>query len=453
MKDDFLAAVAGFADRYGMLPAGCRVLAAVSGGVDSMCLLTVLTVLAKERGFTLYAAHFDHELRGAESRRDAEFVSAYCEKAHIPCLVGGGDVAGAAAERKAGVEETARELRYAFLESAADRFGADRIATAHTADDNAETVLMNLTRGAGLSGLAGIPPLRGRIVRPMLRTTRSMVEHYAAENGIPHVEDSTNENNLYTRNRIRHLVVPVLKEINPEFSGTVSRFSALAAEDNACLEELADRFLRDTAEGNRLPAAALAALPRPVSSRAVRSMCGRPLPQEAVESVLALCSSNDPSAEADLPGLRVRREYNSLVFGADEPGSFAPFSLAPGETVVCGELGLRFSCKKMPLNETIYKSFNIFVFKFQEICGNITVRPRSPGDAIRLAGRNGTKSLKKLFIEKKIPASRRGLVPVVADEEGPVAVYGFGADLRVAAQPGDDVLKLVIEEIPEHDGK
>ena len=196
---------------------GVRVLCAVSGGVDSMYLLHRMTALGAQRGFAVGCAHFNHGLRGAESDRDEAFVRAQCEKLGVPFYAGRGDVASV---RGMGTEAAARELRYAFLAQCAQAHSYDWIATAHTADDNAETLLLNLARGCGLRGLTGIPPQRGKLLRPMLDTTRAQAEAYLTAHAIPHVEDSTNAADAYARNRVRHHAVPALESVNPASCST-----------------------------------------------------------------------------------------------------------------------------------------------------------------------------------------------------------------------------------------
>ena len=198
-----------------LIPSGSRVLCAVSGGADSMCLLHLLS--ARE-DLTVLAAHYEHGLRGEESLRDADFVAAWCAQRGIPCTVEHGDAAAYARDHGMGIEEAARELRYAFLERTADALNCDRIATAHNADDNAETLLLNLCRGAGTAGLRGIPPRRGRIVRPLLDCTREEIEATLRDAGVPHVEDGSNRSLDYRRNRLRHQVLPLLRDLNPRFS-------------------------------------------------------------------------------------------------------------------------------------------------------------------------------------------------------------------------------------------
>ena len=182
---DLVAQAAAFADRYNMLPPGSTILVALSGGGDSMALLSVLEKLAQERDLHLHAAHFNHQLRGEESQRDETFVTEWCEKRNIPLIIGQGDVAQEAKAQGKGVEETARAMRYGFLTQAAQDLGADKLATAHHADDNAETVLLHLVRGAGLDGLTGIPPVRGILIRPLLAIPQSDIAAYLEQEGIP----------------------------------------------------------------------------------------------------------------------------------------------------------------------------------------------------------------------------------------------------------------------------
>ncbi len=442
-----LVNIEALADRHGMLPLGETVLCAVSGGADSVCLLHVLSKLGRD--LRLVCAHYNHRLRGPESDRDEAFVRDLCGELDIPLTVGGGDVAAFARDTGMGTEEAARTLRYAFLEQEADRIGAGRIATAHTADDNAETLLLNLARGTGLRGLGGIPPVRGRIVRPLLTVTRREVEAYLLENGLPHVEDSTNRLDEPARNRLRHAVLPVLSEINGNFLRNVINTVRLNREDEAFLTSLAEGFvLRHSAESGppRLPLKDLLSLPVPVASRGFRILAGGALTSEHTEALFALCRNDRPSAELSLPGLTVRREYGMLIFGAEETVKLRARRVEPGENLVLEEAGLALRCEFFPISEGFHSSFNTFFFQYEKICGKLLVKSRSEGETISLLGRNGTHSIKKLMIDAKVPKARRGLIPVIADDIGPLAVCGFGQSKRCAAVPGEKAIK--VELIP-----
>ncbi len=432
-----------FVRKYDMLPRGTRVLCAVSGGADSVCLLSLLREAAPRFGVTFACAHFNHMLRGDESDRDEAFVRDLCAKWNIEFVSGRADVSAYAAENDLGTEEAARILRYRFLEETAEKLGCVRIATAHNANDNAETVLMNLARGSGAKGLCGIPPVRGRIIRPLLETERFEIADYLKAHDISHVEDSTNETDDYTRNRVRHNIIPLLSQINSGCIGRISRMSALLREDDEYLDSLADKFIEENCVETSLPASGLAALPRPVSARVFRKMWSRSLSEKHIEALRTLCADGRSGACTDIPSGRVVREFDRLVFSRVETGRIEKTFLDVGGVADIG-CGFKVMCEIVEASREVNSSLNTFFFKCENICGRIFVRPREAGDSIRIIGRGCTKSLKKLFAEAGIPAGDRAAVPVIADETGPIAVYGFGISERCAAEPGDKALKIEI---------
>ena len=227
---------------------GERVLCAVSGGADSMYLLCRMLELKEKHGFEVCCAHFDHGMRGEESGRDAAFVAAFCASRGVPCRIGRGAVQGGEAE--------ARQARYAFLRASAEKQGCQWIATAHTADDNAETLLLQLARGAGLRGLGGIAPVRENLLRPMLDVTRAEVETWLSERGIPHVDDSSNASPDYARNRVRQGAMPALRSVNSAFARHTVQTAALLREDEAFLASLAQDFLQKQGRAPEVPALA-----------------------------------------------------------------------------------------------------------------------------------------------------------------------------------------------------
>ena len=446
MMSKALCRVSDFAEKQGLLPRGSRVLVCISGGADSVALLHMLLSLVREREMTLFACHYNHSLRGPESDGDEAFVRSLCRRLEVPLEVGSGDVAARARERGLGIEECAREMRYEFFDRAAAAFGCDAIATAHNADDNLETLVFHLARGSGLKGLGGIPPRRGNIVRPLLCLTRAEIEEYLRENGLAHREDSTNASDDYARNLIRHRVLPVLRELNPRASEAALRTSLLLRKDEEFLNGMAAELI-----GGRdyLSAAELASCPEPVALRAVRQLGGEGMSAGHVRSVLALAAGPDPSGSVNIPGAVCRREYDRLFFERPEaaPEGFKPFTIAPGQQAEIPALGLTVTCETVTAPAEINKSFTTFLFKTASLCGIMTIRPRNTGDGIRLSPRSGRKSLKKLFIEKKIPSRRRALVPVVSDDMGVLAVYGIGSDARSFAAPGDAAIKISFNNI------
>ncbi len=433
-----------FAQKHDMLPTGTKVLCAVSGGADSMCLLHYLSTNAEKLGITVAAAHFNHRLRGAESDSDEQFVRAWCEEKGIELCSGSDDVGAFAEEKGMGIEEAARVLRYDFLESCADRLGCTAIATAHNSDDNAETVLLNLVRGSGARGLCAIPPKRGRLIRPLLDVTRSEIEQYLEENGVPHIEDSTNASDDYTRNLLRHKVMPVLRGINPAFSAAAMRTAESLRADEEYLEGEAQHFVDEHFADKALPAKQLAALPKPVCVRVLRLICGRALTAQQTQAIYELLDS-EGLAHTDIHGMRVTHDSGRLYFGVEAAKLPDTEILLDGVTPIAGTK-LTAEAGLVAESDKNFKSFNTLFFNYESICGRISLTSRRDGDKIKLEGRNCTKKLKELFSEAKIPQHERDLTPVLRDEKGIIAVCGFGTAQRCAVQKGKSVLRITIKK-------
>ena len=437
-----------FAENHSMLSAGETVLAAVSGGADSVCMLHILLDLSKKIGFSLCAAHFNHMLRGEEADRDEVFVKNLCASLSIPFYAGRGDVSAFAVEHGKSTEEAARILRYNFLQQTAEKTGAAKIATAHNADDNAETVILNLVRGTGLAGLRGIPPVRGNIIRPIMCLTRHEVEAYLSANSISYVTDSTNSEDVYSRNKLRHHVIPILRELNPRMSESILRTSDVLRQDEDYLVCEAKRIISENTKGDRITASCLTTLPKSISSRVIRLMANTSLSASMISDVLALCQSSDPSAQLNLPGIVVRREYEDIVFGTPEDVTFKEITLVLGEPAVISQLNLEVSLEETIYDNNIHKSFTDYLFKTTDVYGKITIRPRKIGDKLKLRGTSCTKTLKKLFTEKHIPAVYRELQPIIADESGVLGVYGMGCDVRGTPAVGDTIYIIKFKEMP-----
>lgn len=408
--------VSAFISRYEMVEPGDRVVCALSGGADSVALLWALYLLRDKLQFSLSAAHFNHQLRGEESDRDQAFVQALCDRYDIPLTVGTGTVTPG----KKGLEAAAREARYGFFSTL-----PGKIATAHTADDNAETVMMHLVRGTGLKGLGGIAPIRDNVIRPMLTVTRQEVETFLQEYCLSHIEDSSNHTDAFLRNRIRHNVMPLLSQENPSLAENLSQTALCLRQDEEFIGAMVEKSLPEISRLRQMPEAL-----RCRHLSVFLQDCGVKEPEkEHILLAERLVMSDKPSAKATFPcGIVICRNYDRLEKQHIEKKLETKILPCPG-SVEFPEIGIRICCKQAV--EPILQ-WNCFT-----VCstGKITVRSRQAGDTIRLNG--GTKSLKKLFADRKIPAGQRQSIPVIADDMGVLAVWGIGANLDRTSGGGD----------------
>lgn len=438
---DLLQSVSAYMRAREMLPPDGRILCACSGGVDSVALLHLLCEMP---GLTVLCAHFDHGLRGEESRRDERFVRDLAASLGLPYRVGRGDVAAFAKAHGMGLEEAARALRYRFLFQTAAETGCSRIATAHTAGDNAETVLHHLIRGAGAAGLGGIAPKRpDGLIRPLLRCQRAELEAYLTARGYAHVEDSSNADLRYTRNALRRRVLPELERLNRAAVAHICAAAERLREDDEALEALSVAFLREHMRDQALPVASLLAQPRSIALRALRRLCGNP---GAAHLERLLVFAGDPKARGglDLPGLRVRKEGGYLRFGGAEalPAPIPRRTLRPGEVLFIPERGLLLRCEILAQYQEIHNSFNTFCFQRAKLCGKLTVGSRVAGDRIRLSGRGVTKDLRRLYQEAGLTQTERALRLVFSDDLGAAAAEGIGVAERCAPMPGEPALRV-----------
>ena len=402
-----------FIKQHNMLSAGDHLICAVSGGADSVALLFAMYLLSPQLKISLSCAHFNHNLRGAESDRDAEFVRSFCNQYDIPFHMGTGDVVAG----KKGLEAAARDARYAFLNSL-----QGKIATAHTADDNLETVLMHLVRGTDLKGLGGITPKNGKLIRPMLLITREEVMAFIEEYHLSYVDDSSNQEDDFLRNRLRHHVVPLLKEENPKLARNTSQLALRLREDEEALS-----FVESGQMPGVLELQQMAPALRRRTLRRFLEDNGVPEPESAhVDMAERLVLSEKPSAKADFPGnICIARKYDVLQVLREKLVLEETVLPCPG-SLELPALGIRISCE--PAEQIVRKKDCFCV----QPCGNFYIRSRRAGDAITLDG--GSKTLKRLFIDQKIPANERTAIPVLCDEAGILGVYGFGANVGRLAE-------------------
>ncbi len=412
---------------------------AVSGGLDSMCLLDVVLRWAEGRGISVAAAHFNHGLRGKTADRDEAFVREYCAVHQVPFVAGRGDTRAKAKREGLSVEEAARRLRYEFLERAAAERKSVAILTAHHADDNAETMLLNLCRGTGSAGL-GIPAVRGKVYRPFLELTRASLEAYAAAHALPHVEDETNQEEFAARNLLRHKVLPVLREINPKAIENMARAAGFLAEEDAALDTLAAQALDrvETAEGGlSLDWTILQNVPEAVRGRVVLGLmertCGhrRDLSAAHVRAVLELKKGREYS----LPyGLLARNNGGALVL-FKAPSVPEAVYLAPGETVRFGAW-----CVALDGEETAER----FSYRLN-LPGPVEVTCWRSDDRMTLPGSRGSRTLKRLWADAGVPPGVRDGLPVLRLEGRVAAAPYLGVDLDFSTGKTDAQVTFYIE--------
>ena len=432
MKDlTFPQTVAATLRRYRMLAPGDRVLAAVSGGADSLAMLRCLVLLREEWDLTLTAAHVHHGLRGAAADADLALVEDLCRQWQVPLQVLRADVPALCRQTGEGVEACGRRVRYAFFEQHA---AGGRIATAHTADDNAETMLLHLIRGASLAGLCGIPPVRGNVIRPLIDCTRAMTEAFCAQQNLAYRTDETNADDAYRRNFVRHHLLPLCRQINPAFVQAASRTAAQNRRDLACLDRLADPLL-DADVADRLPLAPFAGADDAVVCRALarwlRPRC-RQITGRHIEALLALVRRGRGCVQVN-DRLTVQAEDDCLLLAPTRPAAAQPeaWQLPVAVGVPLAVQNRRVVLTPLPAGEKFPETPLYNQIDRATIVGDLFLRTRRPGDRIALP-RRPAKTLKKLMNEQKIPPRLRDRLLVLCDEEGIVWIEQIGCSARCA---------------------
>jgi tRNA(Ile)-lysidine synthase len=415
------------------MPSGCRVLVAVSGGADSVALLCLLNEAAAEFSLSLEAAHLDHSLR-SESGEDAAFVQALCARLDIPLTTERRDVAGKARAQKGNLEEVAREERREFLRSTARAKGCSLIALGHHRGDQAETFLLRLLRGAGPAGLSGMRPLSAPFVRPLLRFGRAEILDYLSHIGMAWREDASNSDLSLTRNRIRHELLPLLREFNPNIERRLDDLSALFEQDEAYWSEITTQALaehgRQDAAGFSLPRQLLLESHPALAGRLVRAALLkvraslRRIGSVHVADVLAMAEREAPQAEIDLPDCWVARRYDRLLFRGEPPeaSGFPPVVMnGPGAYPLPDGRRLLVSVHDRSLGETALS----VEFPAEAVVFPLIIRTFRPGDRLRPAGMDGTKKLQDLFVDAKLTKEARATLPLVVSDDTILWVVGM----------------------------
>lgn len=420
---------------------------AVSGGIDSMALLHCVCRFREETGITVVAFHFEHGIRDVQSQDDMAFVQARCREYGIKCICQCADVPRIAKETGQSVEAAARQERYAFLDSQ----DADYIATAHHMDDVAETVLLNLVRGAGLRGLGGIPERRGRFIRPMLGVTRRQIEGYACAQGIAYRHDSTNDDTSYARNYIRHEILPRLENVNAAAAQNIARASALLRDDEDALTQMAQSAgcTSTESDGVYIDLAAWAALPEAVQKRIVRlaiAQCAglKDIENVHVQSVMALAQGAQAGKRVDIGGaLFAAVVYDKLMIGKHNGVRYNDalvFFYGPGRYTVGHAV---FDCRVVDGAPEYCAGCEYFD---ADTIKNAQFRHRQTGDRIVPLGMKGTKRLSDYLSDRKVPLHQRDALIVLADGSDVFWVVGVGISDVSKVKKDGKIIKITVGE-------
>ena len=400
------------------------ILVAFSGGADSTVLLTLLHKICQEKQIHLAALHVNHMIRGEEADNDAFFCQNFCKEKGIPCVVFTVDVPSLAKERKNGLEETARQERYALLAKYAKQEGFSKIATAHNATDNLETILFHLVRGMSVHGAGGIHPTRNNLIRPLLPFTKEEIISYTEQEKIPFVTDSTNADTSYTRNYLRHQVLPLLYSINPEADAAVLRFAQSARQDDSYLFRIAENYRYV----DHIPT--LAALDNAILSRVllikITASANTEISEKHIDELIdkiRRATNREFRGRISLPNyLAAEITEQTLSFSSDSKTQL-PFAqtsdritLIPNQEVVFADHYL------IKISEEIYKgnqpnssSLSAYVAK-ECVVGSLYVRCREEGD--RYVSGGMTRRIKKMLCDVKIPLQVRSTLPYLCDDNG-----------------------------------
>jgi tRNA(Ile)-lysidine synthase len=444
-----------------------RVAVALSGGPDSVALVWLLRELTSagelKAGLT-GLIHVNHGLRGEEAERDEAFCRELAGRLSLPIEVARLDVAEAARAERRSIEAVARDLRYRFFAEAADRLGATVVATGHTLDDQAETVLMRLLRGAGSRGLTGIRVRRGRFIRPLLECRRADLRGYLAARDEPFCEDSSNASFAIARNRIRHQLIPVIRDIAPGGIAALARLASLAAADEAYLEahvsEVAPSVVLTTEGGVQLDTGRLAAQPAAIGRRLVRQALERVAPARGVsashlDAVLELARASQPSGFLDLSGVTAERRGAVILLEPAKPSGRAEqaagFELplpVPG-CIDVPAAGLSVSAwMREDGGSLLSLDADAVAVQAGALALPLVVRSRRPGDRLQPLGAPGRRKLQDLLVDRKVPRADRDRVPLVVDAAGRivwVAGVTIAEECRVTA-PSAGVVVLKVQK-------
>ena len=429
--------------KTGLIQHGDCVLVGLSGGPDSVCLLHALAKLRKMIPFTLFSAHLNHNLRGMDANRDAGFAMSFSKELDVHCLVKSENVAMVAKEQKLSIEAAGRLCRYRFLDEVADKIGADKIAVGHHLNDQAETMLMHLIRGTGLTGLTGMRPHRGRLIRPLLSVSREEVLAYCDANELTYCDDDTNNQPDVLRNKIRLELIPVIQAYNPQIIRSLGRTASLLQNDEAALDQLSqqalDKYMIKEEDEMTFSAAALREQPDAILSRILRKAVSRvqttdkTLQYDQVNNLITAVRQCVQEKWFHLPGeIQVRVTESQVIVMRKERTQPNIASMTPvwlkqnGITWLPGRRGTILCRRTRAAHPVLFETDPMNqVISADNLTKDLVIRHRKQGDNWRPLGLDGTKSLKRALIDLKVPRVERDQVLLVCHGDEIIWVVGY----------------------------
>ena len=435
-----------------MLSGRERVLIALSGGPDSVCLLYILKNLNEGIRLDLHALYVNHGLRPEEAVREIEFCKNLCAMLNLPFLTKCIDVKFYAKEKKLNIQEAARELRYRVFEETARELGAQKIALGHTANDQAETLIMRLLRGSGPAGLSGIPPVRGKFIRPLIAIQSKEIKQYLEGERIDFIVDSSNLKKDYLRNKIRLSLMPLIEEMNPNIIDTLSRTAAIFKEEERYFEILVAKTLmklisRKTDSHIELFLSPLVAMEKIILRRALRRAIDetkglRGISFVHIEDIIELIKMGRAGDRLYLPhGMRAIKAYSTFTLTSEPPVRLSTYSLeVPGETVL-KEAGMIIYASvyegqeaeitdRRPSAPDFHPATTQVLFDMERLIFPLKVRPRKEGDFFYPLGFGKKKKIQDFFVDEKVPRDERDAIPLIVSGEDIVWVAGYRGDER-----------------------
>ncbi len=425
---------------------GERILVGVSGGVDSLCLLDILWRLSEEQEWTLFAAHLNHQFRGDEAKEDALYVERFCKERNIPCEIGEINVPELIMQTQGNPQSVARDARYSFFRQVAERWNIDKLALAHHANDQAETVLMRILRGTGIEGLAGIPRERNEIsftiVRPFLSIYKEELEAYCRQEGIIPRLDSSNLKRSYHRNFIRLEVIPWLEDrVNPSLQDSLNQLSDIAHFENNYIEEIVNISLNQIIKFKQdkkiiIKGRLFLEFHLALQRRMIKLIFNYLVKDHVnvgfihINQICEWIKEGRTSSQLELPcGVRVRKEYDDIIFTLEVlkgmQGNFYSYIIeVPGRTYI-KEINawISVNVEDQPTDSSPPHGITA-VFDYDEILGSLTLRSRRNGDRMSILGMEGSKKVKDILIDQKIPQRIRDRIPILSDDKGILWIPG-----------------------------